>query len=315
MTIERMNRQRKALGMSYEKLSEEAKIPLSTIRKIFGGITKNPRLETMDKIEKVLFPDFFSHLIGKKQGMYTLEDYEKLPGSMNVELLDGVFYPKDYSHGDAEYLCEDGGFVYGTSAEKKPEVEDPKQGHHTLEDYFALPAERRVELIDGVFYDMAAPTPEHQTIALEMWKMLDNYIEENEGACVPLSAPVDVQLSEESEGMVQPDVVVVCDREKFGDGKRIYGAPDLVAEVLSSSDRIGQVAKKRQKYAGAGVREYWEIDPANRLVTVYVFGSETKISQYTFDDEVPVGIWNGKCEVDFKRVAKKLEDLKKRYQR
>lgn len=308
MTIEKMNEQRKSLGMSYEKLSEETKIPLSTIRKIFGGITKNPRLATMNRIEKVLFPDFFSRLVGKKQGMYTLADYDRLPGSINVELLDGVFYPKDDLYGDAEYLCEDGCFVYGTGA-KKLEEEDPKQGHHTLEDYFALPEDRRVELIDGVFYDMAAPTPEHQTIALEMWKMLDRFVDEKGGTCVPLSAPVDVQLSEKEEGMVQPDVVVVCDREKFGDGKRVYGAPDLVVEVLSSSDTSKRVGQKRMRYAAAGVREYWEIDPANRIVTVYVFRPETKITQYTFDEEVPVEIWNNECKVDFRKIEKKLEAL------
>ena len=32
-----------------------------------------------------------------------------------------------------------------------------KQGEYTLEDYYALPDERRIELIDGVIYDMSSP--------------------------------------------------------------------------------------------------------------------------------------------------------------
>ena len=308
MTIEKMNEQRKALGMSYEKLSEETKIPLSTIQKIFGGITKNPRLKTLEKIEKVLFPDLFSRLVGKKQGMYTLEDYYRLPGGMRVELMDGVFYPMDYQ-GNSECLREDGGLVYGTSAEKKTAEEDPKQGHHTLEDYYALPEGRRVELLDGVFYDMAAPTPVHQVIIKQILKTLDDFVENNNGKCIVLDAPVDVQLFEETEEMVEPDVVVVCDREKFRNGKNIQGAPDLAVEVISPSETAKKIGKKRMKYKDAGVREYWEIDPANRSVMVYRFGDGTKFEGYTFEDDVPVGIWNGACRVDFKKIVKRLDDL------
>ena len=46
------------------------------------------------------------------------------------------------------------------------------------------------------------------------------------------------------------------------------------------------------KYATAGVREYWIVDPMKRRVTVYFFEKEL-IEEYSFGEEVPVGIYNG----------------------
>ena len=64
----------------------------------------------------------------------------------------------------------------------------------TLEDYYQLPDERRAELIDGVIYDMSAPTIIHQKISLEISVRLHAFISQKKGACMVFSAPVDVQL-------------------------------------------------------------------------------------------------------------------------
>ena len=84
----------------------------------------------------------------------------------------------------------------------------------TLEDYYQLPDERRAELIDGVIYDMSAPTIIHQKISLEISVRFHAFISQKKGACMVFSAPVDVQLDCDEKTMVQPDVLVVCDREK-----------------------------------------------------------------------------------------------------
>ena len=65
-------------------------------------------------------------------------------------------------------------------------------GDKTIDDYLALPDEVRVELIDGVFYDMAAPNSPHGMIAENIWKALDNFVDENGWACGPRLAPADV---------------------------------------------------------------------------------------------------------------------------
>ena len=45
--------------------------------------------------------------------------------------------------------------------------------------------------------------------------------------------------------------------------------PDLAVEVLSESNTRGEMARKRDEYFEAGVRQVWEIDPRARTVRVY----------------------------------------------
>ena len=103
------------------------------------------------------------------------------------------------------------------------------QGEYTLADYYSLPDERRVELIDGVIYDMSSPESIHQILITAIWKDLFNFISDKKGDCLPMIAPLDVQLDRDDRTMVQPDVLVVCDRGKVvrrcvygGDPFQIY---------------------------------------------------------------------------------------------
>jgi Uma2 family endonuclease len=170
-----------------------------------------------------------------------------------------------------------------------------------MDDYIRLPEGTRVELIDGKFYDMAAPTTVHQGIGFEICYQLKNYVTENGGKCVPFIAPTDVQLDCDDKTMVQPDVLVVCDRSKIT-RERVVGAPDLVVEIVSPSNVITDVLIKLYKYKNAGVREYWIVFPDEKMVMVYNFEQGTSPVEYTFADSIPVGIWDGKCKIDFERI-------------
>ena len=176
-----------------------------------------------------------------------------------------------------------------------------EQGEFTLEDYYALPEERRVELIDGVFYDMAAPTSIHQLIADELQNAFSAFIKKKRGGCRAITSPVDVQLNKDNKTMVQPDIIIVCDRNKFKRGI-VYGAPELAVEVLSGSTRKKDMVLKLHKYNAAGVREYWIVDPDEKKVIVYTFEPETEIRIYPGTGSVPVGIWNGECSVNFAEI-------------
>ena len=166
--------------------------------------------------------------------------------------------------------------------------------YYTAEDYFAMTdKEGRFELIDGELYDMSpAPSLTHQDIVLDLGSEIKSYIRRNKGGCRVYVAPADVMFSKTD--VVQPDVFVVCDRDKL-DGNRCNGAPDWIIEVLSPSDSTRDTKIKLDLYRRFGVREYWIVDPEAEKVTVHIFGTNT-IGIYSFGEPVPVWIYSGEPE-------------------
>lgn len=183
-----------------------------------------------------------------------------------------------------------------------------KPGEYTLEDYRALPEDRRAELIDGVIYDLSSPTCSHQMIQLDIGRQLADYIDSRQGACIPFTAPADVQLDMDSRTMVVPDVFVVCDRSKIT-RSHLLGAPDLIIEILSPSTWRKDAYLKLEKYAVAGVREYWLVDPERLKIMVYDLEQNVLAQLYTFSDQVPVAIFDGDCKIDFSRIYEKIRFL------
>lgn len=274
MNLSQMQYYKQQYGYSYDQLSQLTGIPKGTIQKIFTGVTKSPRYETLQALERVLKP------------VNQVEPVELAKEAYS----DSINQPD---------MIAEAAVPYGQK----------RQGEYTLEDYYALPEDKRYELIDGVLYEMTAPTTVHQIIALQMCYQIERFIEEKEGDCMTYIAPVDVQLDCDDKTMVEPDVIILCDRSK-DINRCIYGAPDFVAEVLSKSTRRKDIGVKTYKYANAGVREYWIIDPKDRKVIVYQFAQEEDgedtVSIYGFQDKIPVGIYHGALEIDFVKIAKRL---------
>lgn len=165
-----------------------------------------------------------------------------------------------------------------------------------------------MELIDGRFYDMGAPRTWHQAIAGYIYKLFLDHVLAHKGPCYPLISPVDVQLDADDKTVVQPDVLIICDQSKYKNG-RVFGAPDLVIEVLSPSTRKKDMQLKLHKYGNAGVREYWIIDPKNKAVIQYDLEHLNTPSIFSFDDTVSVLIWNGTCTVNFRELYESVSFL------
>ena len=110
----------------------------------------------------------------------------------------------------------------------------PQVNSITLAQYEALPEDKRVEVFDGVIYDMASPSQAHQTISMELSTLINTYIKEKKSSCRVFTAPFDVKLSDHPLTIVQPDIVVICDKNKL-DGKRCNGAPDFIIELALPS--------------------------------------------------------------------------------
>ena len=162
---------------------------------------------------------------------------------------------------------------------------------YTAEDYWNLPDGERAELIDGQLYAMASPSRTHQRIVGGIYFHIRAYIENHRGPCEVLAAPFAVNLNADDKTLVEPDVMVICDPEKSTD-KQCMGAPDLVVEVVSPSNKRMDYVKKYDLYSAAGVREYWIVDPAKSMTTVYNFADGNLAPViYPFSVPVPVGIY------------------------
>lgn len=188
-----------------------------------------------------------------------------------------------------------------------------RQGEYTIEDYYAWPKEERIELIDGVIYVMEAPGFVHQRLIGEIFSQLNSYIEKKGDDCIPLLSPVDVRLDCDDKTMVQPDLIILCDRDKI---KRwgIMGAPDFLLEVLSHecsssfSTRRKDCIKKLQKYSDAGVREYWIIDPKKRVLLTYDFTQDDLPSLYPLTGTAGLALYGGELQIDLDEIAALIQD-------
>ena len=182
-----------------------------------------------------------------------------------------------------------------------------RQGAYTVQDYYNLPEDVRAELIDGVIYYMSAPTSVHQIIAVSLCVEIRKYIEKKGGNCLSLLSPIDVRLDCDDKTMVQPDLLILCDKDKL---RRwgIMGAPDFVLEVLSESTRRKDSIKKVVKYADAGVKEYWIIDPKYKKLLVYDFTDDNYPVTYTMDQTVGVALYHGELQIDLKEISELIQE-------
>lgn len=167
-----------------------------------------------------------------------------------------------------------------------------KESIYTAEDYWNLPEGRRAELIDGKLYDMAPPSYIHQKMILKLSRTIDQYIETSHGHCEVLPAPFAVNLTGNDKNWVEPDISVICDKSKLSD-RGCEGAPDWIIEIVSPSTQKNDYGLKLFKYRTAKVREYWIVNPERKMVNVYDFEHDSNTGIYSFEDEIPVGIYPG----------------------
>lgn len=284
MNLDEIRQKKKEYGYTNMQMAEKSGLPLTTVQKVLGGTTKTPRYQTVQALASVF----------QEKSAYSQDSIPK---------------PQAVHDAEAAYTVRPVPQQLSSMAKYRY----PRQGEYTIDDYLAFPDDQRIELIDGVIYDMSAPTTPHQLIGGEIYALLREFLLRKKGECVPFVAPVDVQLDKDSRTMVQPDVCVVCDRSKINRA-RITGAPDFVVEVLSPSTKMKDILIKMSKYQNAGVREYWMVDPDQQNVTKVLFQPPTEeypdgdiqMETFPFDRPVPVSIFHDECVISF-------ADIKERY--
>ena len=267
MTLKELKAKKIELGLTSQMISAASGVPVSTVEKLFGGTTKAPRRATLEAVERVL-------------------------------LAEAARRPFSYA-GPSQASAE-------MVREEAAEYPAPPRRKYTIDDYYALPEDQRMELIDGVFYDMGTPSMTHQKILGELYLLFRECTDRHAPHCDVYLSPCDVRLDRDNYTMVQPDLLVIC-RQYDHDAIRYEGAPDLTVEILSPSSRHKDMILKLYKYKNAGVREYWVIDPKKRIVIVHMLQEEDYAPViYGFDAVIPIGISEGKCSIDFSRVARRL---------
>ena len=141
-----------------------------------------------------------------------------------------------------------------------------EKGHYTWKDYLTWPDNERWEIIYGEPVAMApAPTSTHQALVLNIAISLKNIFKGEK--CQTFVSPIDVKLSEDL--VVQPDVIVVCDKDKLKE-THLEGAPDLAVEVVSKSSMATDRIRKLNIYAAFGIREYWIFTPSPGMAEIFV---------------------------------------------
>jgi len=180
---------------------------------------------------------------------------------------------------------------------------------YTYKDYLTYDENERIEIIEGEIINMnPAPSRIHQEIISELHFKLKEYIKSNNGSCKVYPAPFDVILKDDddevinSKNIVQPDISVICDKNKLTE-KGCTGSPDMIVEVISPYNPSNDYVRKLNLYEKFKVKEYWIVNPTRKNILVYVLtenGYDAPIT-YAFSDKVKVNIYDN-FEIDFNSI-------------
>ncbi len=175
-----------------------------------------------------------------------------------------------------------------------------QQRLYTIYDIYALPDGERAELIDGQIFYMAPPSTRHQRILSFLHLEIGNYIRSKGGTCEVFPAPFAVFLYEDDSKYLEPDISVVCDKNRL-DEHGCKGAPDWIIEIVSPSSRAMDYYTKLSLYREAGVSEYWIVDPLKQIILVYNMQQAAAPAIYSFSDTVKANIYDN-LEINFSRM-------------
>ena len=202
MTIEELKDRKRSSGYTNREIADMTGIPFGTVQKIFSGGTRSPRRSTLVKLEQ-----FFSEV---DAGSYFDRNTEK----------------------NSSDIVSDVELAYASSCNSISGSDYDRQGAYSISDYYAIRENKRIELIDGVIYDMGTPSLDHQDIVFQIGFQLEQCSRKHD-MCKLFLSPVSVQLNKDSKTMVEPDLVLLCDKSLMT-RSCIFGAPDFVKRMAGT---------------------------------------------------------------------------------
>jgi Uma2 family endonuclease len=158
----------------------------------------------------------------------------------------------------------------------------------TTHEYLRTPETRLPqELVYGFVRDAPAPSAGHQSAVGDIYMCLRTHLAQAGSGHVWMS-PIDVVLDREQNLVVQPDLIVVSNERRHIVADRVWGAPDLVIEVMSPRPRIGTLDERLEWFAQYGVRECWLVRSAIRQVEVIAFAAGRAADRRVFGPHEPI---------------------------
>lgn len=194
--------------------------------------------------------------------------------------------------------------------------------NYTYQDILDFNDDNRYEIIDGELFLLVSPLPKHQLILGELFLQIGFYLRDK--TCKVVIAPSDVKFNKDFsksflkevyrkiKNSVQPDIYVLCDTTKF-DKTGVLGVPDMIIEVLSPSNREHDKLRKYNLYQKYGVKEYWIVDPEEKLISVFILNNDLYAEPivYNITDTIKVNIFD-KLEISLEKFYKKEKELLER---
>jgi Uma2 family endonuclease len=162
-------------------------------------------------------------------------------------------------------------------------------GATTVEDLYLLPDDgQRYELVAGVLISEPLPGARHGRVAVRIAYALRAFVE-REGLGEGVVADTGFVLARDPDTVRGPDVAFIA-RERYeaaGDPPTAFpGAPDLAVEVVSPSNRPGDVRAKVADYLAAGTRLVWVVDPDPARLTITAYETLLSPRVHGADDEI-----------------------------
>ena len=137
---------------------------------------------------------------------------------------------------------------------------------YTEEDYLRLPEGAPFQLVDGKLVYMPSPKDLHQLAVLNISLALAGFVKHHKLGIVR-TAPLDVHL--DRQNIYQPDILYISNERRDILRDWVFGAPDLVVEIMSAGTAALDRTKKKKQYGKYGVREYWLVSTDRRTVEVF----------------------------------------------
>lgn len=303
MDISDIRMRKKELKLTTQQIAYLAELPVSTVSKIMTGETKNPSYITIERIEKVILQEEMARRIKAYRKAFTLY----CEGLNKGEDVDRELFDRKYRR---ENHLDNAPIPFARVRRANNEIGEGnlakvRDYRLTADSLEKIGEDKNIELIDGRLIINQAPDLQHQIVVQNIGKIIDRYIEDNHGKCKVFNVGVNVFLEENDYTLLIPDIVVVCDENKL-QANGIYGVPDWIIEVVSNSSRKLDYNEKMHKYMVSGVSEYWIVDVDKQRITVYIKGEPMMAYVYGLNDEVPVGIYQGKLSICLYNIMRRV---------